>query len=162
MNFRIEKMDSFQIMGLSGYDNECCKQGDCLTHLWREFMDNYNSRLWNGGDSHYTAPFWQVGAYDFSSTDGKTKAIIGAEYKGKKLDNMAIETVPAATWAVFTITSPTGIDYVPAAYTRIVTEWFPASKYRRDESVPSLEVFPDGDANSKEYKWEIWMPIKNK
>ena len=109
-------------------------------------MDNYNSRLWNGGgaDNYYTAPFWQVGAYNFQSNGGQIKVIIGAEYRGKKPDGMSVETIPAATWAVFTITSPTGIDYVPAAYTRIVTEWFPASQYERDESVPSLEVFPNG------------------
>ena len=36
------------------------------------------------------------------------------------------------------------IDHVPAAYTRIMTEWFPTSSYKRDESIPSLEVFPRG------------------
>ena len=72
-------------------------------------MDNYNFRLWNGGgtDNYYTAPFWQVAAYDFQSDGGRTKVIIGAEYKGKKPDGMTVQTVPAATWAVFTISSPT-------------------------------------------------------
>ena len=70
-----------------------------------------------------------------------------------------METIPAATWAVFSITSPTGIEYVPAAYAKIMTEWFPASRYRRDEQTPSLEVFPEGDAAEKGYTWEIWIPI---
>ena len=166
MNFRIEKKESFQIMGLSGYDNLDCDmyKGDCLTSLWREFMNSYNSRLWNDGNpNYYTAPFWQVGAYEFEPHDSKVKAIIGAEYKGKKPDDsFTVETIPAATWAVFTITSPTGIPHVPAAYTRVLTEWFPASRYKRDESVPSLEAFPDGDANSDKYEWEIWMPVIDK
>lgn len=51
--------------------------------------------------------------------------------------------------------------YVPAAYTRIMSEWFPASQYKRDESVPDLEVFPAGDTNSADYTWEIWMPVKS-
>ena len=164
MNFRIEKRDGFQIMGLSGYEGGIGKPGDSLTPLWRNFMDNYNSLLWNGGGEscYYTAPFWQVGAYDFQSEEGKTKAVIGAEYKGDKPDGMVIETIPAATWAVFPITSPTGIDYVPAAYTRILTEWFPTSQYARDTAVPSLEVFPGGDATATDYSWEIWIPVKNK
>ena len=164
MNFRIEKMESFQIVGLSGYDDAECKPNDTLSPLWREFMDKYNPYLWNGGgsDSCYTAPFWQVAAYHFKSEKGKTKAIIGAEYKGKKPDFMTVETIPAATWAVFPITSLTGIDYVPEAYTRIMTEWFPVSQYSRDEAVPNLEVFPAGDANSMDYTWEIWIPVKNK
>lgn len=127
-------------------------------------MEHYNARLWNSGgaDKYYTSPFWQVAAYHFQSHAGKTKTIIGAEYKGKKPEGMTVETIPAAKWVVFSFTSPTGIDYVPAAYTRIMTEWFPASQYVRDEAVPGLEVFPEGDVNSGEYRWEIWMPVKNK
>ncbi len=164
LNFRIEKKESFQIIGLSGYETTECNQGDSLTPLWREFMDNYNSRLWNGGGSnnYYTAPLWQVAAYSFQSNNGKTKTIIGAEYKGQNIDNMAIEIIPSATWVIFSITSLTGIDYVPAAYTQIMTEWFPASQYKRDESIPSLEVFPAGNANSIDYTWEIWIPVINK
>lgn len=161
MKFRIEKMDSFQIVGLSGYENAACHAGDTLSPLWREFMDEYDPRLWNGGGSgnYYSAPFWQVAAYQFQSEDGKTEAIIGAQYKGRHPDRMAVETIPAATWAVFPIVSPTGMDHVPAAYTRILTEWFPASGYRRDESAPNLEVFPAGDAREAGYTWEIWMPV---
>lgn len=164
IDFRIEKKESFQIIGLSGYEYSECEPNDNLTPLWREFMNYYNACLWNDGgvDNYYTAPLWQVGAYYFQSDGGKTKTIIGAEYKGKKIEGMTLETIPAATWAVFSFTSPTGIDYVPAAYTRILTEWFPASQYIRDEAIPSLEVFPEGDASSSEYIWEIWMPIKNK
>ena len=164
MNFRIEQKDSFQIIGLSGYDEMESKPGDTLTPLWREFMTRCNPILWNGGGDakYYTAPFWQVGAYWYQSEGGKTKAIIGAEYKGKAFEGMTIETIPAATWAVFSITSPTGINHVPAAYTRIRTEWFPNSGYQRDESVPHLEVFPEGDPKSGSYTWEIWMPVKVK
>lgn len=161
MEFRIEKRESFQIMGLSGYDTAECAPGETLTPLWREFMDHYNPRLWNGGGtaSYYTAPFWQVGAYQFQSQDGKTRTIIGAQYRGEAPEGMAIETIPAATRAVFPVVSPAGIDHVPAAYTRILTEWFPASGYRRDTSVPNLEVFPAGNASSAEYTWEIWIPV---
>jgi len=165
MTFRIEKKDSFQIMGLLGKDSMNYKDGgnDPLPALWRKFMDEYNPRLWNdGGESFYTAPFWQVGAYDFTSEINDTATIIGAEYKGKKLDGMDMKTIPAATWAVFTFKAPTGAPYVPEAWTRVITEWFPTSQYKRDENVPSLEVFPDGDATSKDYEWEIWMPVLSK
>ncbi len=164
MNFRIEQMDSFQIIGLLGFETTECSTGDTLTPLWREFMDKYNSRLWNNGGSnnYYTAPFWQVAAYSYKSNDGKTKTIIGAEYKGQSIDDMMIETIPSATWAVFSINSATGINHVPAAYTKIMTEWFPASSYRRNELVPNLEVFPSGDTNSADYTWEIWIPVIDK
>lgn len=160
INFRIEKRESFQIVGLSGYDEEC-ENGEHLTPLWRRFMDEYDFLLWNGGgaDNYYTAPFWQVGAYWYEAEDGRTKSIIGAEFKGRKPEGMTIETIPAATWAVFSVTSSTGIECVPAAYTRIMTEWFPASQYKRDEKVPNLEVFPEGNTASEDYTWELWMPV---
>lgn len=75
---------------------------------------------------------------------------------------MTLETIPAATWAVFSFASPIGTDYVPAAYTRILTEWLPVSPYKRDEAVPSLEVFPAGDIYAPGYPWEIWIPIREK
>lgn len=176
LNFRIEKREAFQIVGLAGYDEECqaddsqvgdsqagdSQAVDSLSPLWRTFMEKYNSSFWNGGgtDSYYTAPFWQIGAYWFEQVNGKTKTMIGAEYKGRKPEGTTVEAIPAATWAVFSVTSPTGIEYVPAAYTQIMTEWFPASQYQRDEHTPSLEVFPEGDAAGENYTWEIWMPVK--
>lgn len=161
LNFRIEKRESFQIAGLAGYDEEC-GTGDSLTPLWRTFLEKYDSAFWNGGgaDSYYTAPFWQVGAYWFESLNGRTRTLIGAEYKGRKPHGTTVETIPAAVWAVFSITSPTGIEYVPAAYTKIMTEWFPASQYKRDEGIPNLEVFPKGNSRAEGYTWEIWMPVR--
>jgi len=161
MTFRIEKRDSFQIMGLlENADMSDYEPGESLPRMWVDFMNNYNPRLRD--DGHYTAPLWQVGAYDFKAEQGKTKSIIGAEFKGRKIDGMATESIPEATWAVFTFKSPTGAPYVPEAWMRVLTEWFPTSQYKRDESVPSMEVFPDGDASSHDYEWEIWMPVLSK
>lgn len=161
LKFRIEKRESFQIAGLAGLDGEC-EAGDSLTPLWRTFMEKYDAAFWNGGggNSYYTAPLWQVGAYWFETVEGRTRTIIGAEYKGRKPDETTVETIPAAMWAVFSITSPTGKEYVPAAYTKIMTEWFPLSQYRRDEQTPGLEVFPKGNPSAEGYTWEIWMPVK--
>lgn len=162
MKFRIEQKDSFQIMGLSGYDS-VEKEGD-LTPLWNKFMDEYNPKLWNNGKpSFYTEPFHQVGAYSFASKDGKVKMIIGAEYKGVKPEgvDISIETIPAATWVVFPFYGHTGFDKYNEAFTRILTEWFPASQYKRDESVPNLDVYPGGKIDEN-YAWEIWMPVIGK
>jgi AraC family transcriptional regulator len=166
MNFRIEKKDSFKVMGLLGYITDElveCEPGICLSPLWNDFLENYNSRFWNNGNpNYYTEPFHQIGAYWFQTEDGKTKAIIGAEYKGVKPDGVtAVETIPPATWAVFSINGNTGSAAYNAAYTRILTEWFPTSNYKRDESVPNLDVYPGGTIDEN-YVWEIWLPVLNK
>ena len=56
-------------------------------------------------------------------------AIIGGEAKDKVPAGLTIETIPAADWAVFTITS----------------SW----------------SFSGRDADSPDYEWEIWIPVKN-
>lgn len=133
----------------------CYESPTAFTRAFKELHGNGG-----GANNYYTAPLWQVAAYSFQADNGKAKAIIGAEYKGQEVKDMSVETIPAATWAVFSITSPTGIDYVPAAYSQIMTEWFPTSQYKRNESVPSLEVFPAGNANAMDYTWEIWIPVR--
>ena len=171
MNFRIEKMESFRIMGLAGYDiiGENCQEKPWEESLWGQFLDggngpngsgSFNKAFWNNGNpSYYTAPFWQVGAYDFQSVDGKTPIIIGAEYKGTKpdIEGMTMKIIPEATWAVFTFTGETG-SKVGEAITRINTEWFSQSQYKRNENVPMLDVYPDGEMDEN-YEWEIWMPV---
>jgi AraC family transcriptional regulator len=162
MKFRIEKKESFQIMGLSGYDS--VEKEDGATPLWNKFMDEYDPKLWNSGKpSFYTEPFHQIGVYHFKTVNDKVKMIIGAEYKGKKPEgiDISIETIPAATWAVFSFSGDTGFDAYNAAYTRILTEWFPASQYKRDESVPNLDVYPGGMIDEN-YVWEIWIPVLDK
>ena len=163
MEFRMERTEEFKIVGLldkGGPDNQdYMDSGPALGPVWQRFMKEYDPRLYNGGGSGnlYCAPFWQVAAYSFS-LDGETA--IGAEYKGVCPQGMELCTVPAAEWAVFSFPGPTGFPHVPEAYTRVLTEWFPQSGYKRDKSVPNLEVYPAGDAASPEYVWEIWMPVK--
>jgi len=154
MNFRIEKKDGFQVMGLSGYI--AGELVDGMPTVVKEFFENYYQKL----SPYYTAPFQQVSVYDFQSVDDKCKVIIGAEYKGEKPNGVDIDMkdVPPATWAVFSIEGCIGETY-DAAYARVLTEWFPASNYKRNETVPHLEVLPVG---SEVQVWEIWMPIFNK
>ena len=170
MEFRIEEMGSFTIMGLSGHSKDNTPWEETL---WAEFLDggsgkygsgSFNQALLNKGNpNYYTAPFWQVGAYDFQSYDGKTPLIIGAEYKGSTPDikNLSFKTIPAATWAVFPIRGETGPAAYDAAYTRIFTEWFPQSGYARNESVPHLDIYPGGKIDEN-YVWELWFPVTKK
>ena len=162
MNFRIENKKSFKIIGLS------CALGD--GNDWDNFMDNYNIRLRNGDTgpvdgplSYYHAPLWQVRANKFKSIDGENTCIIGAELSDKPIiDGMDIEKIPSATWAIFTIMSKVGEKESEEAFTRIFTEWLPASNYTRDENAPTMDVYPAGNADVDDYKWEVWLPVKSK
>ena len=166
MKFRIEKMDGFHIMGMAGTVGV-----DNMGSMWDEYLDEpglYNKRMGNvtGKPTFYSKPFEQVGVYDYQSIGGMTPAIIGAEYKGEipnlegLTKGLTIKHIPAATWAVFSMKGTEG--YGAVGFTRILTEWFPASVYKRNESVPHLEVFPMDTHVNDEYDWEIWIPVLNK
>ena len=153
MNFRIEKKERFQVMGLSGYI--AGELVDGMPSIVKEFFDDYYPKM----SEYYSAPLWQVSVYDFKPVDDKAKVVIGAEYKGERPDGLDLdmEDVPAAAWAVFSIEGCIGETY-DAAYARILTEWFPTSSYRRDETMPHLEVLPTGRQDEIP-TWEIWMPV---
>lgn len=160
MVFRVEEKESFEIIGFKGMSTNEFDEGDTLDKLWRKFMDKYDVILWNNGDSYYNAPFWQVAAYDFMADGGDTETIIGAELGNKEIiEGLEVKRIPQSKWVVFSITSPTGGNNVSEAYTRVITEWLPQSGYKRNETVPNLEVFPPGDASSNNYLWEIWLPV---
>ena len=59
----------------------------------------------------------------------KTRTIIGAQYKGRAPEKMTIETIVAATWAVFSVVSTTGIDHVPAAFPNSVNAFSVPSRF---------------------------------
>ncbi|MCB8814691.1 effector binding domain-containing protein [Desulfosporosinus sp. SRJS8] len=67
--------------------------------------------------------------------------------------------IPAATWAVFE-----SVGALPETLTdiirRIYSEWFPATGYQHDLCTPVLEVYPEGDKFSPDYRCEYWVPLK--
>jgi AraC family transcriptional regulator len=86
--------------------------------------------------------------------------MIGIEREGDIPADFALIQVPAATWAVFTSVGalPEAIQEVTR---RIFSEWFPATGYIHDNA-PELEVYPEGDTVSPDYRCEVWIPVKKK
>lgn len=160
MNFRIVEKEAFSIVGLKGVSTSIADKGQTLDPMWTNFMNEYDSKLWNDGDNKnfYTSPLWQVGAYWNDSEDGKTTCIIGAELLNNDDKSMTVEAIEACKWVVFSFTGPAGTGH-DEAYARINTEWFPTSKYKRRANIQHLEVYPPGDGSLDTYQWEIWMPI---
>ena len=146
MNFRIEKKESFKIIGKKcdgGYDK------------WCDFDKTGVPRL--NADGLIKAPFWYVGA-SYLNRQNNESVIIGALLDGSNFPkDMDIEAVPSAMWAVFPFIFRAGEDAAGETYARVVTEWLPQSNYIRNESVPHLEVY-----GHPEKCFEIWLPVLSK
>jgi len=105
-------------------------------------------------------------AFEYESQDGKTKAIMG-QIKDTAQVNPSQEKpgqfsqskiIPASAWAVFAFDLPRSNTAISGAYARILTEWLPTSRYKRDPALPHMELIPFGD-DSQNRPWEIWMPV---
>jgi len=146
MNFRIEKKDSFKIIGRKcdgGYDK------------WCDFDKTGFPRL--NADGLIKAPFWYVGA-NYLNRQNNESIIIGAQLDGSSFPNsMDVDTVPSAMWAVFPFNFKPGEDAAGETYARALTEWLPHSNYVRNEDVPYLEEY-----GHPEKCFEIWLPVLNK
>jgi AraC family transcriptional regulator len=44
---------------------------------------------------------------------------------------------------------------------RIVSEWLPLSGYEY-ANAPDIEVYPEGDQRSQNYRCEVWLPVTRK
>jgi AraC family transcriptional regulator len=68
--------------------------------------------------------------------------------------------VPASTWAIFESIGPMP-NAIQETWHRIFAEWFPATGFEHADA-PELEVYPEGDSSSADYRCEIWIPIIKK
>lgn len=69
-------------------------------------------------------------------------------------------TIPEYTWAVFKCVGPMPHS-IQNMWERIYSEWLPQSEY---ELIPDydIELYTDGNNQSKDYLSEIWIPVKRK
>lgn len=84
---------------------------------------------------------------------------IGAAYDGGEIpQGMAVEHIPALTWAVFDATGAMP-DAIQKLWHRIFSEFFPSSDYRPAGSY-DLEIYTGGDMGSGDYHSEIWVAVQ--
>lgn len=124
--------------------------------------------------------FWddciKDGSYEWISSKADKLGVLGVskdfdKYKDEFNYMIAVEeiednipkgyvsaTIPAATWAAFESVGPV-TEALHDLVRRIYTEWLPSTGYQHD-CAPDIEVYPVGDMTSKDYRCEIWIPIK--
>lgn len=91
--------------------------------------------------------------------DGNNRYMIAVE--GKLSEDFEVFELPSAEWMVFQNTGPVSVG-LPALWNSIYTEVLPASGYDRNEDMPTVEVYGEGDCETEAYHMEIWIPIKRR
>lgn len=159
MNYRIEKRDAFQIVGVK------------LECPWTpEKQEGFTEvpKFWAKHGQKGTIPELcklinqaPMGVLGVSVGDWQTAGsfdyYIAVSSSQPAPDGMFAYEVPASTWAIFECRGamPTAIQTLQK---RIVTEWLPSSGYEY-ANAPDIEVYFEGDQQAEDYRCEVWLPV---
>lgn len=160
MDYRIVEKDPFAVIGKSLVVS--CKDGENHRRIplfWKEcYEDGTVGRLLQAGTGKDLLGM----CTNFCHKESTMRYWIALEGDPETAAAQGIEstTVPAATWAVFP-----SVGAMPGAiqkvWERIFQEWFPSTGYEHAEG-PELEVYPEGDSSSEDYRCEVWIPVVRK
>ena len=156
MNYRIEKKESFRIVGVKEhYAMNVEESFEKVPLFWKETTQS--GKVMEVISLMNREPFGLLGVS--TCMNGEDFDYYIAVVTDKKIPNgMAEFEIPAATWAIFTCIGPMPIA-IQSLQTRIVSEWLPTSGYEYDNA-PDIEVYFEGDQQSPDYKCEVWLPVK--
>lgn len=156
LNYRIEKKDSFRIVGVSQpLHKEIEKNFEIVPQMWEKAtMGGTTQRLCQMMDSE---PKGILGVCVCGQSDD-WRYYIAAVSTQPAEDGLEEYHVPAFTWAIFT-----GSGQCPKAIQeleqRIVTEWLPTSGYEYDNG-PDIELYLNADPLNAQF--EVWIPVVKK
>lgn len=158
MDYKIIEKDAFKVVGrgirVTTRDGENFKR---IPKFWEESCQNgFYDRLCSisGG-----ADILGICMNDFSN-EQFTYIIATKKTDDFNEKDMSETEIPASTWAVFESVGPMP-ESIQKVWGRIFSEWFPATSFEHADA-PELEVYPHGDANSDDYRCEVWVPILKK
>lgn len=158
MDYKIIEKDAFKVVGKS--IRVSTKNGDNYKKIPEFWMENYQ----NGFTGRMEKIAGEMGGLGICWNDYSDEAftyIIAIEKPLIETEEALQEyTVPASTWAVFESVGPMP-DAVQKVWGRIFSEWFPATSFEHADA-PELEVYPPGNADSEDYRCEVWVPIVKK
>lgn len=160
MNYRIETMESFRIVGVKLRANWSPEKQEGFTEVpkfWAkhaqlgtipqlcEIMDPSMP-----GILGVSAGDWQhEGQFDYYIAVASDKSAP---------EGMVAYEVPACTWAIFECKGPMPTA-IQSLQQRVVTEWLPGSGYQY-ANAPDIEQYSGGDQSSEDYKSWVWLPIQ--
>ncbi|AVP65361.1 AraC family transcriptional regulator [Clostridium botulinum] len=158
MNYRIEKKEDFRVVGVKKHYKINIEENFAEVPIF------WKSTTESGMISEISSlmckePFGLLGIS--ACMNGEDFDYYIAVATDKEVPNGMYEyIVPECTWAIFESIGPLP-EALQNLQKRIVTEWLPTSGYEY-ANVPDIEVYPEGNPQSEDYKCEAWLPIIKK
>jgi AraC family transcriptional regulator len=152
MNYKMEQMDAFKVVGLEQSFQMDTSQQE-IPKFWHTFFEH--------GLHEKIVPMFGV-CFD-ADKDGNFPYMIAEVLQpGKEVpEGMVVRELPALLWARFACVGP-----MPGAIQEITrqiySEWLPTNGTYEVAEYVEIEMYSDGDASSKDYYSEVWIPVKKK
>ena len=158
MNYRIEKRDAFKIVGVKEHFDMSLEESFRNVPLfWQKTVQSGAvPQILSAMDRE---PYGLLGVSTCMNGRDFDYYIAVASSRPAK-EGMAEYEVPACTWAIFDCVGPMPLA-LQDLQKRIVTEWLPSSGYEYADA-PDIEVYPEGDQMSAEYRCQAWLPVTKK
>lgn len=161
--FRIEKRDSFRVVGYCLQTTNKGKAGaKAVPAQWKEFLEKAQQAALMPLMNREPYGLFGISVYNVDETDPRVFDHYIAVSSDSEAEGMASYTVPAATWAVFPCTR----DTIGKTEAQAITKWLPKSGYkplnagyltgRMKSGAPDIEYYGEGDLV------EVWVAVKEK
>ncbi len=169
MDYRIEKLDAFQVICKRRRvsKNEKLTATEDISLFWDECQRDGTMQRIIGYFPEAPKLKGVLGICFSFEKDIKDASEfpygIGVEYDGKAVKDKDLEiiSVPAGTYAVFTCKGKMP-EAFPETYGKIVTEFFPQNDRYEYAGGLELEVYPSDNVSDPDYICEIWIAVKEK
>ena len=156
MNYRIEERDAFRIVGAKAHFDMALEESFAqVPQFWAQTMQSGMAQAICA--LPVREPYGLLGVS--ACMDGRDfDYYIAMATDAPAPEGMAEYTVPACTWAMFECVGPMP-QAMQQLQTRIVSEWLPSSGYEYADA-PDIEVYPEGNTQSADYRCEVWLPVR--
>ncbi|RKJ39387.1 AraC family transcriptional regulator [Acutalibacter sp. 1XD8-33] len=168
MDYIVEKMDSFQVIGFAeeipmerGY--ELCPK------FWDRVKEEHFLPLWNGKPAETSLERaiveCNIGMYGVCIEDGGNPGaftyLAAGRYDGRPVpEGLEVARIPAASWAKFRAVGPLPVA-LQSLNSQIFQEWLPGNE-EYDLAFPiNIEFYTPGESGA-DYESAIWLPVKEK
>lgn len=159
MDYAIEKMDGFQVIGEEKQVTYEDSYG-VIPKLWDDFMSSLSEKYTKEHLAQWTLCKYGICIEEENSPE--FKYMIGGDYHGEPVpEGLKVVDIPALTWAKFTCTGPLP-GALQSVNTRIFHEWLPGNSRYEIAAGFNIEMYTKGDNTSDDYVSEIWIPVKEK
>lgn len=165
MNYKIEKMGEFTVIGFEKIINNKTAFKDCPA-FWGEFTKSYMQPIMKKGKPETEiekAVFDNcIGEYGVCVCEGNDnfRYIIAGQYKGGEVpDGMTLYTFPDLDWVKFT-TKGAMPKAIQELNNQIFSEFMPSHPEIELATIANIEWYSQGDTNSADYESGILIPVK--